>query len=156
MNKLSLILVLIFLLPSCTDEPEKNRLLEATVGGQLHTFNGIAKKYNDYTAGTKTGVEYNIFSSDARSLTIEAYDESLTKVSFTFPEFSATWKQELGGGQSRTYNAVSGQFRILGNDHGNLRGEFSFRVKNINDPADELIISDGYFDIFLEESDRMF
>lgn len=156
MNKLTLLLILILLLPSCTDEPEKNRLLEATVNGQINTFSGIARKYTDYTAGTKTGVEYNIFSSDANSLSIEAYDDTFSEISFPFPEFSATWRQELGGGQSKTYNAVSGHFRILGNEHGNLRGEFSFKVKNIDDPLDSLMITDGYFDIYLEESDRMF
>lgn len=156
MNKLSLILILIFLAASCTEEPEKNRLLEATVNGQIRTFNGVAKKYTDYAAGIKTGVEYNIFSNDGNSLSIEAYDDSFTLTTFPFPAFSAIYKKEVGGGQSVTYNAVSGQFRILGNDHGNLRGEFSFKVKNINDPLDSLMITDGYFDIFLEESDRMF
>jgi len=156
MNKLSLILILILLTASCTEEPEKNRLLEATVNGQIRTFNGVAKKYTDYAAGIKTGVEYNIFSNDGNSISIEAYDDSFTLTTFPFPAFNAIYKKEVGGGQSVTYNAVSGQFRILGSEHGNLRGEFSFKVKNINDPLDSLMITDGYFDIFLEESDRMF
>ncbi len=156
MSKLSLLLILILLLPSCTEEPEKNRLLEATVGGQLYTFTGIARKYNDYTAGQKTGIEYRVFNNEFNSLSIEAYDDTFTKTTFTFPEFTATWKRELGGGRSVTYNAVSGQFRILGTEHGNLRGDFFFKVKNTIDPLDSLMITDGYFDIFLEESDRMF
>ncbi|MBN2665342.1 MAG: hypothetical protein JXR67_02440 [Bacteroidales bacterium] len=156
MRNYAWLLLIIFLFPSCTEEPEKNRLLEATINGQLYTFNGIARKYNDYTAGQKTGIEYRVFNNEFNSLSIEAYDDTFTKVTFTFPEFTATWKLDLGGGRSLTYNAVSGQFRILGTEHGNLRGDFSFKVKNIADPLDSLMITDGYFDIFLEESDRMF
>jgi len=156
MNKLSLLLILILLFPSCTEEPEKNRLLEATINGQLYTFNGIARKYNDYTSGQKTGIEYKVFNNEFNSLSIEACDDTFTKTTFAFPEFTATWKRDLGGGRSVTYSAVSGQFRILGTDHGNLRGDFSFKVKNTADPLDSLMITDGYFDIFLEESDRMF
>jgi len=149
-------LFIILIFPSCTEEPEKNRLLEATIGGQIYTFTGIARKYNDYTAGQKTGIEYQVFSNEFNSLSIEAYDQTFTKINFTFPEFTAAWKRELGGGRSVTYNAVSGQFRILGTEHGNLRGDFSFKVKNTTDPLDSLMITDGYFDIFQEESDRMF
>jgi len=156
MNKRTLLLVLILLVASCTEEPVKNRLLEATIGGQLFTFTGIARKYNDYTAGQKTGIEYQVFNNEFNSLSIEAYDQTFTKTTFTFPELTATWKRELGGGRSVTYNAVSGQFRILGTEHGNLRGNFSFKVKNTIDPLDSLMITDGYFDIFLEESDRTF
>ena len=156
MNKPGLLFILVLLIPSCTSEPATNRLLEAKIDGLIYTFTGIARKYNDYTAGQKTGIEYNVFNNESNSLSIEAYDNTLTKISFTFPDFTATWKRDLGGGRSVTYNAVSGQFRILGTEHGNIRGDFSFKVKNTTNPLDSLIITDGYFDIFLEESDRMF
>jgi hypothetical protein len=70
--------------------------------------------------------------------------------------FEAQYVVELDGGQSKTYEAVSGQFRILGTDHGNLRGDFSFKAKNIVNPLDSVMITEGYFDIFLETSDRTF
>jgi hypothetical protein len=154
MNKPGLLLVIMLLLPSCTEEPELNRLLEAMIDSQIHTFNGIARKYTDYKAGQKTGVEYHIFNNGSNSFSIEAYDETFTRTTFSFPEFTGTWKQEFTAGQPKTYTAVSGRLRILGNTGGNLRGDFSFKARNIQNPLDSVMITDGYFDIFLEETDR--
>jgi hypothetical protein len=62
----------------------------------------------------------------------------------------------LEGGQSKTYEAVSGQFRILGEEHGNLRGDFNFKAKNVLNATDSVMITEGYFDIYLDTYDRTF
>jgi len=156
MRNLKYLIVPLLILFSCSNDPEKNKLLEAKIDGQIYSFNGFAEKYTDYVNSQKTGYEYQVYNHDRHSFLIEAYDETFTKVLFPFPEFDATYVVELDGGQSKTYRAVSGRFRILGTEQGNLRGDFSFKAKNIINPLDSVIITEGYFDIFLETSDRTF
>jgi hypothetical protein len=156
MKRLSLLLIPIFLIISCDNESSKNQLLEAKIDGIYFSFNGTAEKYTDYTNSQKSGYEYQVYNHGRHSFLIEAYDNTFTKVIFNFPEFSARYIVELDGGQSKTYEAVSGRFRILGAEQGNLRGDFSFKAKNILNPSDSVIITEGYYDIFLEMYDRTF
>jgi hypothetical protein len=145
-----------FLILSCTKDPAKNRLLDLKIDGQYYSFNGTAEKYTDYVNDQKTAFDYQIYNHDKHSFLIQAYDESFTKVIFPFPEFSARYVVQLEGGQSKTYDAVSGQFRILGQDQRNLRGDFNFKAKNILDAADSVLITEGYLDIYLDVFDRTF
>jgi hypothetical protein len=147
---------LLIFIYSCDNEPTKNQLLEAKIDGQYFSFNGSAEKYTDYVNSQKTAYEYQVYNHDKQSFLIEAYDNTFTKVIFTFPEFTARYIVELNGGQSKTYEAVSGRFRILGTDQGNLRGDFYFKAKNVSNPLDSVIITDGYYDILLENIDRTF
>jgi hypothetical protein len=156
MKRLSLLFVAIFFIISCDNETAKNQLLEAKIDGQYFSFNGSADHYTDYSNGQKTAYEYQIYNHDRHSFLLEAYDNTFTKVIFNYPEFTARYIVELNGGQSKTYEAVSGQFRILGTEQGNLRGDFSFKAKNILDSYDSVMITDGYYDIFPEKQDRTF
>jgi len=152
---LYLVLPVIFIL-SCDNEPSKNQLLEAKIDGQIYSFNGSAVRYTNYVNSIKTAYDYQVFNHDRHSFLIDAYDETFTKVVFPFPAFSAQYIVQLEGGQSKTYQAVSGQFRILGQGNGNLRGDFSFKAKNILNSSDSVMVTEGYFDIWLESSDRTF
>ena len=154
-NLLYLVLPVIFIL-SCDNELSKNQLLEAKIDGQIYSFNGSAVRYTNYVNSIKTAYDYQVFNHDRHSFLIDAYDESFTKVVFPFPAFSAQYIVQLEGGQSKTYQAVSGQFRILGQGNGNLRGDFSFKAKNILNSSDSVMVTEGYFDIWLESSDRTF
>jgi hypothetical protein len=141
---------------SCTKDPEKNQLLDLKIDGQYFSFNGTAEKYTDYANDQKTAYDYQIYNHDRHTFLIEAYDNTFTKVIFPFPDFSAQYIVQLEGGQSKTYQAVSGQFRILGEDHGNLRGDFNFKAKNVLNASDSVVITEGYFDICLDQYDRTF
>ena len=156
MKKLLFLSFMFFFFNSCDKESTKNQLLDSKIDGQYFSFNGVAEKHTDYINGQKTGYEYQVYNHDRHSFLIEAYDNTFKKVIFPFPEFSAQYIVELDGGLSKTYQAVSGRFRILGEDNGNLRGDFYFKAKNIVNPSDSVMISDGYFDIFLENHDRVF
>jgi hypothetical protein len=156
MRRFIYLVSLLFFIYSCDKEPSKNKLLEAKIDGQIYSFNGTAEKYTDYVNSQKTAYEYQVYNHDRHSFLIEAYDDSFTKVIFSFPEFSAQYIVELDGGQSKTYEAVSGRFRILGTEQGNLRGDFYFKAKNILNPSDSVMITEGYFDIFLKAYDRTF
>jgi len=145
------------LMISCENGPEfKNSLLEAEINGQIYSFTGTAKRYTDYINGVKSGYEYNIFNVDKQSFFIEAYDSTFVKICFTFPDTKLRYIIDLPGGSSKTHDSTEGQFRILEDDEGILRGDFSFKVKNIADPLDSVMITNGYFDIKLEKSDRSF
>ena len=156
MKRLLFLFIPIFFIFSCSKDPEKHQLLDLKIDGLYFSFNGTAEKFTDYVNGQKTGYEYQIYNHDRHSFRIEAWDETFTRVLFTFPEFEAQYVVELDGGQSKTYEAVSGSFRILGTANGNLRGDFNFKAKNIINPLDSVMITEGYFDIFLETSDRTF
>jgi hypothetical protein len=156
MKKLLFVLFIVFFFFSCSDEPEKNHLLEAKIDGQVYSFNGSAIKYTDYINNRMEAHKYQLFNHDRHSFLLEAYDTTFSKLVFTFPDFSAQYIVEHDGGQSKTYQAVSGRFRILGTEHGNLRGDFDFKAKNILNSSDSVMITEGYFDIFLENRDRTF
>jgi len=155
MKFIYLVITLIFIL-SCDNKPSKNQLLEAKIDGQIYSFTGSAIKYTDYVNSIKTAYDYQVFNHDRHSFLVEAYDETFTKTTFSFPAFSAQYIVQLEGGQSKTYQAVSGQLRILGQEQGNLRGDFSFKAKNILNASDSVMVTEGYFDIFLSTSDRTF
>ena len=156
MKKLLYLVLPAILILSCDNEPSKNQLLEAKIDGQIYSFNGSAVRYTNYVNSIKTAYDYQVFNHDRHSFLIDAYDETFTKVVFPFPAFSAQYIVQLEGGQSKTYQAVSGQFRILGQGNGNLRGDFSFKAKNILNSSDSVMVTEGYFDIWLESSDRTF
>jgi hypothetical protein len=156
MKRYIYLLNLLLFIFSCDNEPSKNQLLEAKINGQYFSFTGSADKYTDYVNSLKTGYEYQVYNHARHSFLIEAYDSTFTKIIFNFPEFTAHYIVELTGGQSKTYEAVSGRFRILGTENGNLRGDFYFKAKNILNPSDSVIVTDGYYDIFLENIDRTF
>jgi hypothetical protein len=156
MKKFIYLVIPLLFAVSCDKESVKNQLLEAKIDGQIYSFTGSAVKYTDYVNSQKTAYDYQVFNHDRHSFLIEAYDETFTKVIFPFPGFSAQYFIQLEGGQSKTYQAVSGQFRILGQEQGNLRGEFNFKAKNILNPSDSVMVTEGYFDIWLEKSDRTF
>jgi len=157
MKRLTCLLCSAILIIGCEKEPvTKNSLLEAEIDGHIHTLRGTAKKITDYVNGIKTGYDYNIYNVDKQSLFIEAYDDTFTKMTFVFPDTKARYILQLPQGASKTYEAVEGSFRILGEEQGIIRGDFSFKVKNVNDPQDSVMITDGYFHIALIREDRAF
>jgi len=97
MRNLKYLIVPLLILFSCSNDPEKNKLLEAKIDGQIYSFNGFAEKYTDYVNDQKSGYEYQVYNHDRHSFLIEAYDETFTKVLFPFPEFDATYVVELDG-----------------------------------------------------------
>jgi hypothetical protein len=146
----------LILLYSCDREPFRNQLLEAKIDGQYYSFTGSTVKYTDFVNNQKTAYDYQVYNHGTHTFLLEAYDDTFTGTTFPLPVFSAQYIVQLEGGQSKTYQAVSGQFRILGQEQGNLRGEFYFKAKNVSNPQDSVMVTDGYFDIYLEQSDRTF
>jgi hypothetical protein len=144
------------LLISCTEETPRAELLEYNLGGTLYTPKGYAYRYTDYSGSEKKGFDWHIYNLGQRSLYIQAYDASYTKTVFTYPDFEARLIVEMADGKSKVYQTTSGEFRITGQEMGDVIGDFHFKVKNITNPLDSLMINSGYFRIWLERYDRVF
>lgn len=156
MTKAIFIICALSLLPSCEKEREKGRLLEYEIKTQLYTYEGFAYRYNDYVNNLSEGYDWHIYNLGQSALNIQAYDESFTKTLFNYPDFQAEFTVELAGGNSKLYKSSAGQFRITGQETGDVIGDFHFIVKNVNDPLDSLVINNGYYKIYLERRDRIF
>jgi len=80
-----------------------------------------------------TGIFINLGQN---ALYIQVYDSTFTKLVFPYPAFQAKYTSELPLGQSKTYQATAGQFRLLGPKEGDATGDFYFKMKNTLDPTD--------------------
>ncbi len=157
MKRIALTLIcIVAFLSACTEETPRAELLEYNIGGKLYTFKGYAYRYTDYIGAERQGLDWHIYNLGQSSLYIQAYDTSFGKTIFPYPEFDARFIVELAGGISKTYQASAGEFRILGQEMGDVLGDFHCRVKNISDPTDSLVITGGYYRIWLEKYDRVF
>lgn len=141
---------------SCVKEAPRSELLEFKIGTKAYTYNGFAYQYTDYLNDIKKGFDWHIYNHGQYSLYIQAYDTTFIENLFQYPAFSATLSVELPGGKSKTYNAVSGEFRITGEEMNEIIGDFRFKVKNIADQSDSLMITEGFFRIWLERYTRRF
>jgi hypothetical protein len=144
------------LIISCTEETPRAELLEYRIGGNLYSYKGYAFRYTDYTNNEKQGYDWHIYNLGQSSLYIQAYDSTYTKTIYPYPEFEAEFTVELSNGNSKVYKATAGEFRIIGQEMGDVLGDFHFKVKNILDPLDSLMITSGYYRIWLEKYDRIF
>jgi len=141
---------------SCTEETPRAELLEYNINSQIYSNKGYAYKYTDYIGSEKQGIDWHIYNLGQSSLYIQAYDKSYAKTLFDYPAFEAKFTVELADGKSKIYQATAGQFRITGQEMGDVIGDFHFKVKNIENPADSIMINAGYFRIWLEKYDRVF
>jgi hypothetical protein len=144
------------LIISCTEETPRAELLEYRIAGNLYSNKGYAFRYTDYIGNEKQGYDWHIYNLGQSSLSIQAYDSTYTKTMYPFPDFEAVFTVELANGISKVYKATAGEFRIIGQEMGDVIGDFHFRVKNILDPLDSLTIASGYYRIWLEKYDRVF
>jgi hypothetical protein len=156
MKKAILFICALCLLNSCVKEREKARLLEYEIKTQLYTFEGFAFRYNDYVNNVSQGYDWHIYNLGQSALNIQAYDDSFTKTLFNYPDFQTEFTVELVGGNSKLYKSSSGQFRITGQEMGDVIGDFHFTMKNVLNPLDSLVITNGYYRIYLERRDRVF
>ncbi|MCJ7446401.1 MAG: hypothetical protein MUO72_01780 [Bacteroidales bacterium] len=156
MNRLILSIYLLFMFISCEKEPEKVGMLEFDIESNQFSFEGYAYRYNDFVNDKGIGYDWHVFNLGQNALYIQVYDSTFTKLVFPYPAFLAKYTYELPGGQSKTYQSTGGQFRLLGPKEGDATGDFHFKMKNILDPTDSILIENGYFRIWLQKYDRKF
>jgi|PlaIllAssembly_1097288.scaffolds.fasta_scaffold416444_1 hypothetical protein len=149
-------IALLLLVASCQVEAPRAALIEFTVGSDKKSYVGTMIRYRDFVNGTEAGFDWHVFNEGKYSMYIQAYDNTFEKKLFNHPEFTAVMSVELKDGASKTYQATSGQFRLLGMEVGEQAGDFSFKMKNINNPDDSLMVYNGFFRIQLDYADRNF
>lgn len=141
---------------SCTEEAPRSKLLEYNIGSKIYSYDGTALRYSDYKGNVKKGFDWHFFNHGQISLYIQAYDTTFTENVFDFPAFEAVLTVELPDGNSKTYRAADGQLRITGKEMWDVIGDFHFKVKNIANPLDSLMITEGFYRIFIEDYNRYF
>jgi hypothetical protein len=141
---------------SCTEETPRSKLLEYKIGSKMYSYDGVAVRYSDYKGNVKKGFDWHIYNHGQTSVYIQLYDSTFIENVFNFPAFEAVLTVELPDGNSKTYKAADGQFRITGQEMWDVLGDFHFKVKNIADPLDSLMITEGFYRIFLEDHNRYF
>ncbi|MBG0860276.1 MAG: hypothetical protein IQL11_12295 [Bacteroidales bacterium] len=157
MQRRILFICSLFLFISCEKrEPEKVRLLEFKMNSQFVSVEGHAECYNEIKNRKSIGYEWKVYNVGSNTLDIDAYDSTRIKRVFTFPEFRAKYMLEISAGQLITYHATEGKFRLLAPREGDATGDFHFKMKNIANPNDSIMIENGYFRIWLDKYDREF
>jgi len=144
----------LILLVSCYEEFPKARLIEFKIDGQIYSFEGYSYRNNDYKNSTLVGYDWHIYNFGSKTMNIQAYDSSLLKVTYKYPEFEARYTIKTSETDSVTYKAVSGEFRNTGFEMGEMIGDFHFKMKNILDPLDSLMITEGFYRIYLDQYNR--
>lgn len=140
------------MLVSCDNhEVVRSRLLEYRNNGVYTSAKGYAVKYTAYKSSIKKSYIWNIYETGSDALSLWVTDTTFVKSTYEFPSFSAIFKT----GGSKTYHTTSGQLRLLGVDAGDLVGDFHCNMKNISDSNDSIVITAGYFTIFLEYRDSL-
>lgn len=141
---------------SCTKETPRAKLLEFKIGDKTYSYDGFAYRYTDIKGSDKQGFDWHIYNHGQTSIYIQAYDITYIENVFDFPAFEARLTVELPDGKSKIYQAAAGQFRITGQEMWDVLGDFHFKMKNITDANDSLMITQGFYRIFLEDHNRYF
>jgi hypothetical protein len=141
---------------SCTKETPMSKLLEYNIGSKIYSYDGVAYRYTDYKGSEKQGFDWHIYNHGQTSIYIQAYDTTYIENVFDFPAFEAMLTVELPDGKSKIYQATAGQFRITGQEMWDVLGDFHFTMKNVANPLDSLMITQGFYRIFLEDHNRYF
>lgn len=157
MKRLLIFLILTpALIISCTEEAPRSKLLEYKIGTKTYSYEGTAFRYSDYKGNEKQGFDWHIYNHGQTSLYIQMYDSTFIENVFDFPAFDAVLTVEMPDGKSKTYKADDGRLRITGQEMWDVIGDFHIRVKNISDPLDSLMITEGFYRIFVEDYNRYF
>jgi hypothetical protein len=157
MKRIMHFLIFVFALNiSCTEEAPRSKFLEYNIGSKIYSYDGAAFRYSDFKENEKQGFDWHFYNHGQTSIYIQVYDSTFIENVFNFPAFEALLTVELPDGNSKTYKAVAGQFRITGQEMWDVLGDFHFKVKNIADPVDSLMITEGFYRIFLEDHNRYF
>jgi len=151
-----LVILSCLLLISCAEEVPKTRLLEFRINGQYRSYSGYAFQYTDVENGVDKAFDWHIYNLGQNALYMQAYDTTFEKLVFPYPDFQTEYTVELSQGAKKIYEATAGEFRLLGTEQGDIRGDFHFTLKNQTNPDDSLVVNDGYFRIWLEKKERTF
>ena len=155
MKYLTFLIPIIIFFTSCKKEKEEIRLFSAIIDNDSISLLGNAQRYIDEKSGNIFGYNYHIFNLESPSLYIEAYDSSLVKNEFYYPLVKAKYAfTDSSTYSSINYRSKDGYLKITKEHDGVLFGIFNFEMINVLDETDTISITNGYFEITLEEYKR--
>jgi hypothetical protein len=145
----------LILLSSCGyREVSHARLIEFRTDGVYNSYTGYAKRYSVYVNSIRKGNLWHIYDKQG-DFSIWARDTTLLKTQYDYPAFNASMVVTPTGGPTKLYTATSGQFRMIGLMEADITGDFHFKVKNNGNANDSLMLTQGYFRIYLEFADTV-
>lgn len=138
-------------------EKEKSKLTELSVFVEGDSLNFICNgyRYTDMKDEIPFGFNYHIFNLDSPSLYIEAYDSSFVRDEFYYPKVTAKYAFIDSSGIAVNYHSVEGRLKITKEKKGVLYGTFNFKLTNNKNETDTLEIDKGYFELTLNEVNRV-
>lgn len=153
-NLLSISAACLILLSSCDNhEVQRASLLEYRNNGVYNSYKGYVKRYSVYVNSVKKGNLWH-FGQYGTGISIWARDTTSLKTLYPYTDITAVLTQPIGDGVGvKTYNPVSGQFRMVGLVEYDITGDFNFKFKLPSYPNDSVMITAGFFRIFLEFAD---
>ncbi|MGD0341475.1 MAG: hypothetical protein ABSA76_07195 [Bacteroidales bacterium] len=151
-RSIQLSVIISIILASCgSREVEKSRLLEFWKNGNYTSATGYAVKYTAYKNSVRKSFIWNIYGNGADTISMWVSDTTFKKNTYLYPAFSARYKTS----DSKTYNATAGQFSLQGLAEFDIVGDFKFTFKNVVNPNDSIMITEGYFRIYLVYQDSI-
>jgi hypothetical protein len=127
-------------------------LLEYRTDGEYHSYNGKIRRYSVYVNSVKKGNLWHLYEENGQ-FSVWSRDTGYLKIVYDYPAFNALLKVTPSGSSTKTYNATAGQFHMVGLQDADLTGDFHFKFKNEANPLDSLMITAGFFRIYLEFAD---
>jgi hypothetical protein len=154
-SKWVLLIAVALLFSSCyNDEEEKVQILSAKVNGEEMQYIGNLYRYSDIKNHETVGFTYHLFSNETPNIFIEARDSSFVRAHFDFSSLKASYSYNDSLGNSKLYDAIDGELSITKEKDEILYGNFSFTFVNTRDRADTIRMSDGYYEVTMEKSNR--
>ena len=144
-------IVSIFLSSCGSHEVAKSHLLEYWNNGVYSSARGYAVKYTAYKNLVKKSYIWNIYGSGGDSISMWVSDTTLVKNTYVYPAFSVLYRTS----DFRIYHATDGELHLLGLQIFDKVGDFHFKLKNVANPNDSLMITKGYFTIYLQYKDSL-
>jgi hypothetical protein len=145
----------LLILSSCgLREVQHARLIEFRTDGVYNSYTGYAKRYSVYVNSIRKGNLWHVYDNQG-NISIWARDTTLLKTQYDYPAFNASMVVTPIGGPTKLYTATTGQFRMIGLVEADITGDFHFKVKNITNSNDSLMLTQGYFRIYLEFADTV-
>ena len=146
--------ILVFL-NSCEKDEKKTKILSAKVNGKDMHFIGNAHRYKELKNDTPCAYDYHLFNLESPNIYIEAYDSTFVRTHFDFANLKAKYAFTDSLRNSKSYDAIQGELSNLKEANGILFGDFNFTFLNILDNTDTIFLSDGHFEISLENYNRV-
>jgi len=148
--------ILLFLLASCEVEENHVRIFYFRIDGETVFLKGRAQLYTNYDVDTPFSTDYYIYNLETPQLHINTgLDSTMAAEYFDFPRVAAKYSFTDSLNRAWNYTSVEGNLEITDVSEGVLFGDFEFVLINNRVETDTIRLTDGHFEISLENLQRV-